>query len=944
MSNYDSSSTPPRVLIVDDHPSTATMLARAIGKLETPVEILTASSGEDALRKLENSYTDVLITDFIMPGISGLELIKILQEKHKPTHTILLTAFDTPGLSFTSRRLDIQNYLVKPVDPVRIRDIVAMAINQPKPNLMSDNSGSHRRPFKILIADDNTENLRLLSCWLHDEGYEYTSALDGNEALDKLRSTQPDLALIDVNMPGKNGFEVLKEIKADPSTSQIPVIMISASRISVKDVQEGFRLGADDYITKPVDWRELATRIKVKLSVKHAEDTIRKQPKEHGKPSKINHRLNGRSDIEELAKTVLSRIVNTLEANNGHLVIFHSDGSVTYQVHKEFDCSPWTWKEVQHKFTSSSIVSEIIDTGQGIVIQDIEQQKNWQRIPNDQSHSAIAVPLLGHQDVIGILMLTHNQHAYFKLNQLEILQAIASQAAIAIENAQLYATERKRVNELVALNQLTREISQFSHFSELHEKLPELVRRRLSYPAVALWLVEGNQLTLKHLSGQNHAPRHSLMKIGPNQVLITQQPVQLSGPLEERQTIRENKGTPPVQSVIAVPIFTANKIDGVLSIHAKQVRAFQESDRVVLETLAMQIETASERIRLFESIEQEKQRLAAVLNAAADAILLVDQEKRIQLVNIAGERLFTDVNTRVGQILPIGYGYDSLVGLINNVQDTKKPTEAEVDWPDQRMFSAFATPIDAGGLVVVLHDITHFIDLERVKNEFIATASHDLKNPIHAVLGYSDLLGKAGPLNDMQKEFVNYLKRASNQMYELVLNMLELARIDLNTGLNIQAVNFQDLLVNLSDEFQTQARDKGHKLIFDYSENHPKVKIDQPRIRQVLQNLIGNAIKYTPNEGIITVSTELDRSLIWIHVRDNGLGIPEEDLPHIFEKFYRVDADDRMDIQGNGLGLAIVKAIVEQHGGNIKVSSKLGQGSCFSFSLPIVKEPIQVGA
>jgi signal transduction histidine kinase len=211
-------------------------------------------------------------------------------------------------------------------------------------------------------------------------------------------------------------------------------------------------------------------------------------------------------------------------------------------------------------------------------------------------------------------------------------------------------------------------------------------------------------------------------------------------------------------------------------------------------------------------------------------------------------------------------------------------------------------------------------------------------------LGYSDLLGKAGPLNDMQKEFVNYLKRASNQMYELVLNMLELARIDLNTGLNIQAVNFQDLLVNLSDEFQTQARDKGHKLIFDYSENHPKVKIDQPRIRQVLQNLIGNAIKYTPNEGIITVSTELDRSLIWIHVRDNGLGIPEEDLPHIFEKFYRVDADDRMDIQGNGLGLAIVKAIVEQHGGNIKVSSKLGQGSCFSFSLPIVKEPIQVGA
>jgi signal transduction histidine kinase len=586
----------------------------------------------------------------------------------------------------------------------------------------------------------------------------------------------------------------------------------------------------------------------------------------------------------------------------------------------------------------------MIDTGQGIVIQDIKKQKNWQRIPNDKSLSAIAVPLVGHQDLIGILALTHNQLAYFKPNQVEILQAIASQAAIAIENAQLYATERKRVNELVALNQLTREISQFSHFSELHEDLPELVRQRLGYPAVALWLVEGDQLILKHLSGQKQAPRYSLMKIGPNQVLVTQQPVQLSGPLEERQTIRENDGTPPVQSVIAVPIFRAYKIAGVLSIHAKQARAFQESDRVVLETLAMQIETASERIRLFESSEQEKQRLAAVLNAAADAILLVDQDKRIQLVNIAGERLFTDVNTRVGQILPVGYGYDSLVGLINNVQDTKNPTEAEVDWPDQRMFSAFATPIEAGGLVVVLHDVTHFKDLERVKNEFIATASHDLKNPIHAVLGYSDLLGKAGPLNDMQKEFVNYLKRASNQMYELVLNMLELARIDLNTGLNIQAIDFQDLLINLSEEFQTQACDKGHKLVFENSENQPKVKIDQPRIRQVLQNLIGNAIKYTPNEGIIIISTEIEKSMIWINVQDNGLGIPENDLPHIFEKFYRVDADDRQDIQGNGLGLAIVKAIVEQHGGKIKVSSKLGQGSCFSFSLPILKEPHQIEA
>ena len=115
-------------------------------------------------------------------------------------------------------------------------------------------------------------------------------------------------------------------------------------------------------------------------------------------------------------------------------------------------------------------------------------------------------------------------------------------------------------------------------------------------------------------------------------------------------------------------------------------------------------------------------------------------------------------------------------------------------------------------------------------------------------------------------------------------------------------------------------------------------------IRQVLQNLVGNAIKYTPEEGAISVTTEQKNGMVWIHVQDTGLDIPEDDLPHIFEKFYRVEADDRLDIQGNGLGLAIVKAIVEQHGGEIKVESTFGEGSCFSFSLPLAKEQLPVAA
>ena len=931
-----------RVLIVDDHPNTAEMLARMIRKLDFPMEVLTASSGEDALQQLGSDLVDIVITDFMMPGMSGLDLIETLQDGRKPAHIILMTAYDTPGLSTTARRLGIQNYLVKPVDPERVRDIVSKAIQEILPYRMAIRSTTRQRSFKILIADDYPDNVRLLSVRLRNEGYEYITAEDGVIALEKMRSEQPDLVLLDVNMPRKDGFQVLREMRADPDIAHIPAIMITAARIGVRDVQKGLSLGADDYVTKPVDWRELTARIRTKLRVKQAEDAMRLQAKELGVLPEISRDIEERLDIEGLTKNVLSRTVKALAADNGHLMVFHPDGSISHQMYEIFDFSPWTWGEVKRQLTSGGIVAEVVDTRQGVIIKDTKDASNWLRIPNDPSRSAIAVPLLGRQRVLGVLTLTHTQPGYFLPDNLNILQAIASQSAVAIENAQLYAVERKRVNELVALNQLTREISQFSRSTELQERLPMLIQQRLGYPAVALWQLDGDDLKLRQIAGEKQAPRQSLMAIGPRQAVTTRQPVQLSGPLDERRNSRAGNGTPPQQSVVAVPIFHDTEIRSVISIHSKRSNAFQESDRVVLETLAMQIEAAAERIRLFESVEQEKQRMDAVLNAAADAILLVDAEGRLQLVNFAGDRLFTDVQSIVGGALPEEWGYDSLNALIREAQDADGILDTEINWPDQRVFSALTTPIEGGGLVIVLHDVTHFKDLERVKNEFIATASHDLKNPIHAVLGYSDLLAKAGPLNEMQKDFVNHLKRASNQMYELVLNLLELARTDLDTTLQTHPHGLQALLEEITQEFQSQAEAKEHTLTLGAVDDDLLVDIDLARIRQVLQNLVGNAIKYTLQGGKIAVFAEASDKMVWIRVRDNGLGIPEDALSRIFDKFYRVYADDRLDIQGNGLGLAIVKAIVEQHGGEIKVESVFGEGSTFSFSLPLVSEPVSV--
>lgn len=932
---------PPRILIVDDHPNAASILARGLGQFNRPVEILTARSGEEALELIQHSPVDMLITDFMMPGMNGLELIEKLKGEQEPKHTVLITAYDSPGLAATARRLKVNDYLVKPFQPDKIRSIVGKALeglNLPKPPPAAPPTPVQ---FKILIADDRPDNVHLLATRLSSEGYTFITAADGEETLRKVRGELPDLVLLDVDMPKKNGFEVLAEMRGDPDIAHVPVIILTAARATLRDVVEGLGLGADDYVTKPFDWRELAARMRAKLRVKQAEDALRRRNRELGLLPDIGQDLSARLDMEELADVTLRRSVETLKAMNGHLVVFQPDGNALHKHHTPPDFSPWTGEEAQQRLVTEGVVPQVVTNRQGLIIEDTQVDPQWLKAPNDLTQSAIAVPLSSRRGVIGVLTLTHEQPSFFKPDQLTLLQAIAGQAAIAIENAQLYTIEHRRVNELVALNQLTREISLFTHSKDLFARIPELIQETLGYPTVSLWLTEEGVLTLRSLAGSENAPRHSILALAPQEVASRGQPIHISGVVEERVGTRAGVGMPPTQSSVAVPLFWEAEVSGVLAIHSLRPYAFQESDRVLLETVAAQVATALDRIRLFESVEQEEQRLAAVLRGAADAILVLDTEGRLRLLNPAGYRLFTTdhVEIKLGQPLPSERGYDDLIKLLDQARQSGATEQGEIDWPDKRTWSVLITPIEDGGQVAVLHDVTHFKDLDRVKSEFIATASHDLKNPIASILGYSDLLEKAGALNTQQTDFVHRIQKAAEQMHELVLNLLELARMDMGTEIKLEPCDLSDLLVSVTDEFQPQAELKQQTLMLLPFEGRPRVQGDVLRLRQVMRNLVGNAIKYTPRTGQVTISAEIREQTVRIKIQDTGIGIPPADLPFIFDKFYRVQMDATEGIEGNGLGLAIVRSIVEKHNGQVSVESTVGQGTGFSFTLPVLPSP-----
>jgi signal transduction histidine kinase len=392
---------------------------------------------------------------------------------------------------------------------------------------------------------------------------------------------------------------------------------------------------------------------------------------------------------------------------------------------------------------------------------------------------------------------------------------------------------------------------------------------------------------------------------------------------------------PRIHSAVIVPLSGRKKLLGLLVLTHEEERYFNAEHLLLLQAIASQAAIAIENARLYLNVEKEQQRLSAVLQSAANPILMFDANDCLALLNPAGEKLFTDYEAKIGMPLARKSGYDTLIELLEQVNVTNKPKTGELDWPDKRTFTALLTPIEGGDCVIVLQDVTHFKDVERVKNEFIATASHDLKNPLTSIVGYSQMLLQSGPLNETQTDFVNRIQHAGKSMNELVQNMLALAQVDLNAAQKHASVEMGALLATVADEFSLQASAKEQTFNFAPLQENAQVSGDPLQLKQLFRNLVGNAIKYTPPGGKITLRTKVEKGNLQVDVQDTGFGIPVADLPFIFNRFYRVREGKNSEMEGNGLGLAIVKSIVDQHGGKISVESEVDKGTRFSVSLPI---------
>lgn len=349
------------------------------------------------------------------------------------------------------------------------------------------------------------------------------------------------------------------------------------------------------------------------------------------------------------------------------------------------------------------------------------------------------------------------------------------------------------------------------------------------------------------------------------------------------------------------------------------------------------------RVRLkesFEAIERERGRLKAILDSTTDAILVTDSRGHLILANPAAEQAFGIKATEVVTHPPLAQAIanEHLEQLFTRLAGDREAIVEEIPLPDGRTLYASAATIADGdgraiGRVAVMRDITALKELDAMKDEFVATVSHDLRSPLTFMRGYATMIPIIGGLNEKQREFVDKIIGGIDQMSELIDDLLSIGQIEAGIGIEMAPCEVGSLVRTVVAELSGLAEAKNLKLQVELPPNLPPIVGDGALLKRAVSNLVDNAIKYT-SEGSVTVRVRERDSFLVVSVSDTGIGIAPADQIRLFEKFYRIKRRDTIRIKGTGLGLAIVKSIAERHNGKAWVESKLGEGSTFHLALP----------
>jgi len=329
---------------------------------------------------------------------------------------------------------------------------------------------------------------------------------------------------------------------------------------------------------------------------------------------------------------------------------------------------------------------------------------------------------------------------------------------------------------------------------------------------------------------------------------------------------------------------------------------------------------------------QEWNRFARVLANLDDGIIIVDLDGYLLTMNRSARDIFS-----IGEDLIDGktagevFHHPDILDLFKS-QNTL-PRQNEISLEDGRVFSVQASLIPEIGIAVVIREITHLKELDRIKTDFVNTISHDLRSPLTAIYGFVSLIDRVGPINDQQIEFIHHIQSSVQHITALINDLMDLGRVEADYDIQMQDVDLKEIINQSIENLDYQISEKMQEMVLSIPEEIPAILGNPLHLQRMVSNLLENAIKFTPPLGKISVQCRVETSQLIFEVTDNGPGIPLSDQPHIFDKFYR-GSNISENTQGTGLGLSIVKSVVDKHHGRIWLESS-PIGTTFTVILPI---------
>jgi len=504
-----------------------------------------------------------------------------------------------------------------------------------------------------------------------------------------------------------------------------------------------------------------------------------------------------------------------------------------------------------------------------------------------------------------------------------LLVAIADFAAIAIQNARLFeATDealQRRVNELSALNELSRAVTSSLDLGQVYDVLVEQVNKHWPVEAVHLYLLDGRSkqprlyrstAASSQIDGGAAWSKLIAKVAAEGEVLVSDQIN--AGTATTGQ--ESSPSTPGRQTIACVPLRSQNRVVGVLALLSTADNDFKEDDVGRLVAFANPMATAVENAHLFQESERQRAAILATARTLSQPLIIVDDGGEVLVSNEAANQL---ISSHMAEL----FG-----GIRGGLGRTR---EVEIGG---KTYLVTAQHLAGVGTIAVMQDITYVKQLEADRAEFMHALSHDLKNPLTSIMGWAQMLEKVLPFNERGEQYMGKLVGSAERMLDLINQMLKtIAQAD-ELEIEMQPCDLSKVIATAVSDAEGAALGKSIKVTLVQVGQSYLLMGDESRLYHMVLNLIDNAIKYSPADTMVEIELAYTDEAVTILVRDEGTGIPEEDLPRLFDKYYR--GSQAKHEPGAGLGLSVVSAIAEAHGGGVTAGNRPDGGAEFVITLP----------